>query len=109
MSKVTMQGECTTDVMQPTMDGGYVQHSYNAKLWRCEGCGLVWDKKWYAETCESRGHIPTWEQGPYGVTHVSNGVPQGNLTYYTRQAVRRDKIEQPQSAGTQVAKHGGLR
>lgn len=41
-------------------------------------------------TCEATD----FEEGPYGVTMVLNGVPQGNTHYYTRQALRREAVVQ---------------
>lgn len=92
MASVTRLEERPTAIMEPLMDGGFVESTIeHAHLWRCDGCGLVWQKRWHAETCAERGHKPSFEQGPYGVTHVVNGRLMGNPRYYTRSAVRRDR------------------
>jgi hypothetical protein len=94
MSNVTRREQAATEMMTATMSGNYEPHTLEyAHLWRCDGCGLVWQKRWHAETCEGRGHKTSFQQGPYGVQRVENGKAVGTLTYYTRQAVRREKVE----------------
>lgn len=79
-----------TVVMEAYTDGSYHEYTVEgAHLWGCPICKLVWEKKWHAETCESRGHVSSFEQGPYGVARIENGRPVGNLHYYTRRAVRQ--------------------
>ena len=60
---------------------------------QCADCGLIWEKRWHAETCgdDGRNHHASFAQGPYGVTYVLDGVPQGNIKYYTRFAIGRGK------------------
>lgn len=89
---VTRRERITTQAMSPTMSGSYVQVQYDCYAWRCDTCGLVWDKKHLAVNCASRTHVQSFEDGPYGVTYVLNGVPQGNIHYYTRTAMRREKV-----------------
>ena len=94
MSNVTKREIAATEIMEPMLDGSFreatIDKSHN---WRCDGCGLVWEKRWHAETCESRSHRASFEQGPYGVRYVENGRPVGDLKWYTRRAVRREKVE----------------
>jgi hypothetical protein len=90
VSTVTRRGKCETAAMEPTVTGNYYERSYEGYLWRCDGCGLLWTKRWHAETCESRGHKTMFKQGPYGCTGVVNGVMQGNLTWYDRVSVGRE-------------------
>lgn len=83
--------QSATAVMEPTINGDYFERTIEgAHLWMCPKCRLVWQKRWHAEQCGARGHATSFEQGPYGCTGTLNGVPQGNLTYYTRSAVRRE-------------------
>lgn len=90
MSAVRME-RASTIVMEPHADGSYHEHTIQgAYLWKCSECGLVWEKKWHAESCTQRSHVESFEQGPYGVQGVVNGQPVGNLYWYTRRAVRRD-------------------
>jgi len=100
MSFVTVQESITTGVMQARLVGdssvAYVETDYQGNAWRCEGCGLVWEKRWYAETCDKRDHKPSFVQryfrpgsGPMGNATV-NGVYQGTVSEYTRQSLRRD-------------------
>jgi len=94
VSSVTRCEPLRLATMDPILVGDgldYVEIDVEGYGWRCDGCGLVWTRKWHAETCESRSHASSFEQGPYGVTHTLNGVPQGpNIRYYTRRAYRRD-------------------
>ena len=79
--------------MDALVSGGYTERTLeNAGLWRCNGCGLVWTRKHQAENCEARKHVSSFQDGPYGVTYVLNGIPQGNPHYYTRKAARRDAV-----------------
>lgn len=90
---VTRRERRTVETMDALLSGGYVEHQYEGHLWRCDGCGLVWEKRGFAEGCAARGHVAHWMAGPYGVTYVLNGVPQGNIRYYPRDAVRREPVE----------------
>ena len=97
MASVTRLEESATAFMEPLMDGSYREETNEtAHLWRCDGCGLVWEKKWHAATCEQRRHVSSFPQGPYGVAGVVNGrpvpFPGGEIRYYTRRAVRRDVV-----------------
>jgi hypothetical protein len=92
MSKSTFVEASETAVMEPTITGTYVERTVKSALWRCEGCGLVWEKRWHAETCESRGHKDRFAQGPYGVQRMENGKLVGTLHWYERRAVRRDRV-----------------
>lgn len=88
---ITRLERIKTTSMEPMMDGSYREHQHDSWAWRCDDCGLVWDRKNLAEHCGERKHVPQFEDGPYGVKYVLNGVPQGNVHYYTRQAMRREK------------------
>lgn len=69
--------------------------------WRCDGCGNIWAKKWYAATCEERGHRNEFDQKYFY-------RPPGFLTHghyeqkiYTRHRVGRDRrIPRPQEGVT---------
>lgn len=76
--------------MEPMLDGSYSERTFEGYAWRCDECGLVWDRRRFADSCASRGHRPSFQEGPYGVRFVLNGVPQGNIHYYTRTALRRE-------------------
>jgi hypothetical protein len=92
--KVTRCEERPSTFMTPLMDGGYAEHTAEqAHAWRCDGCGLVWEKRWHAETCTKRGHKTSFVQGPYGVRGVENGKLIGTPTYYTRRAIRREQVQ----------------
>lgn len=76
-----------TDYMEPMLHG-YVQRTAEyASAWKCSDCGLVWQKKWYADTCGDRGHKSAFQQHYGG--YVLNGKYVGG-TSYTRQALRRE-------------------
>jgi hypothetical protein len=71
----------------------FVEKEIENYAYRCDSCGLVWDKRHRAEQCAARGHKSSFRDGPYGVSYVLNGVPQGrNIHYYTRTALRREKL-----------------
>jgi hypothetical protein len=46
VSTVTRREARPTEIMEPTIDGGYVEYTIDqAHAWRCNGCGLVWEKQ----------------------------------------------------------------
>lgn len=90
--KAIQREEIETTVMEPMLNGGYHERTYAAHAWQCPSCGLVWDKKWYAESCATRNHAPSFQQR-YGVRGTLNGKPYGNIYYVTRQSLRRDPIK----------------
>jgi hypothetical protein len=79
----------------PRLDGGWDVIRYDCYAWECPGCGLVWEKRWYAETCAKRGHPLEWEQRYGG--YVENGV-HGGYTAYKRRAISHSKRDR--SLGT---------
>jgi len=91
MSKVAKRERIETETSEPLLDGGYQTRCYEQFAWQCLGCGLVWPRKSHAANCESRDHAVSFEDGPYGVTHVENGRLMGNPHWFTRRALRRDK------------------
>lgn len=95
MSNVTRQEKIETEAMEAHLSGDsvfYVEKLYTANAWRCDGCGLVWEKRHQAQECESRKHVTQFDQH-YGGT-VINGVHQGG-SKFTRYAIRREKVEVP--------------
>ena len=91
MSSIVKVGKADTAMMEMRFSGADMNISYaevgiEANTYACTGCGLVWDRKWYAETCESRNHVPSWEQRYGG--YIENGVPKG-YKGYVRQALQR--------------------
>jgi hypothetical protein len=94
VSTVSRAGKGIVEFMEPHVSQDsiwYVEKSNSAgTLWRCDGCGLVWTRRYQAEGCEKRGHVSTYHDGPYGVRYYMNGKPIGDIHYYPRYAVRRD-------------------
>jgi hypothetical protein len=85
-----------TTWMEPMLSGDSFWYSERTEVthrYMCRGCGLVWEKKHQARNCESRGHKTSYQDGPYGRVWVENGKLCGNPTYYTRSAVRREKLD----------------
>jgi hypothetical protein len=80
----------TTGTMEPTYDGGYVEKPLVKYAWRCDGCRAVWDRKSYAQDCESRKHRYVWFQ-KYTSGPVVNGQPS-NVRFYIRRGLRRDRL-----------------
>ena len=66
----------------------YVDAEYTSHAYKCTGCGLVWDRKNLALSCESHGHKPMWRQ-LYG-GYFENGKHVGGAEY-ERRAIRREK------------------
>jgi len=78
------------DIMEARLSGDadvtYIERSIEGYAWACDGCGLLWEKKWHAEKCESRGHVKSFDQRYGG--YVENGVWRGGKAY-TRFAIGR--------------------
>ena len=90
---VTRRERIETTAMEPLLDGGVRERTYDAYAWRCDTCGLVWEKKHQAQDCTARGHKSRYQQGPYGNCWIENGVLRGNPIFYTRVAIRREPVE----------------
>jgi hypothetical protein len=93
MSAVSRRERVQTGAMEPLLDGGYSERTYEGFAWRCDGCGLVWEKRNQAEQCEGRGHTPAYQAGPYGRCWIENGQLRGSPTFYPRRALRRERLE----------------
>lgn len=92
---ITRLERVDTAFMEPHLAGDslhYVETTEEGYLYRCDECGLVWEKKWHARECAGRGHKTSFEQGPYGRCWIENGRMMGSPVYYTRRAVRRDPV-----------------
>lgn len=66
----------------------YAERTITGFAWGCDSCGLIWEKKWHAESCSQHGHQPRFEQHYGG--YVVNGQHRGG-TSYTRHAIGRVK------------------
>jgi hypothetical protein len=94
MSSVRQLGKVEAEAMEMRFSGdslsvSYVQADIKPFSYACLGCGLIWSRKWHAETCEERGHVATWEQCYGGL--VENGEYRPAKTY-TRRAIGRRKV-----------------
>jgi len=86
---VTKINEIEHQVMEPRVTGdsvSYIEKTIKGFAWMCEGCNLVWAKRWYAETCSDRNHKPEFEQHYGG--YIENGARKGG-TSYTRISLGR--------------------
>jgi hypothetical protein len=95
MSNVKQMEHIETAFMTPILHGttmSYREDSGDAHAWQCLGCGLVWEKRWHAESCETRKHVPSFAQHYYSGGAVVNGVYTGRKSTYTRKALRREPI-----------------
>jgi hypothetical protein len=97
MTIITRREKMAVGTMTAYMDGSFSESTYEGYLWRCDGCGLVWERHWHAEKCAERGHCDSFVQtyygrGPGGSNAVVNGVFQGSVNTYTRRAVRREDV-----------------
>jgi len=92
MSTITRCEAAEISTMEPLIHGGFTESTYHGTLWRCDRCGLVWTRRAQADGCERRGHVSSFEDGPYGVRALVNNVQVGDPHYFTRRAVRRDPL-----------------
>jgi hypothetical protein len=92
MSDVVRVGKVDSAMMVATAVSGdsliYDHVEINATTYACTGCGLVWGRKWYAETCEERKHATKFPQH-YGWTMNAYGKYFPKDTYI-RKAIARD-------------------
>ena len=84
MSKVKYMGHVSTAMMEPRLSGQdvyYAEVDINNPSYACmdTACGLIWDRKHHAESCESRGHVSQWHQGYGGM--VEHGIYKPAQTY----------------------------
>jgi len=86
MGKVKYMGHVDTAMMEMRFSGeamnvSYEQVDISNPSYACmdAACGLIWDRKHYAESCESRGHVSHWEQGYGG--GMENGIYKPAKTY----------------------------
>ena len=72
-----------TTTMMETNDGvSWHPKSIDVRLTACSSCGLTWDRKWQAQTCENRGHVKSFPQHYGGI--IENGVYKPRSTYVRR-------------------------
>jgi hypothetical protein len=91
VTRIEMGEEVDVELMEPLLDGTYAEATVKGHAWKCNECGRVWDRRWVASQCAGRGHSDTITFGPYGVRYVENGLPVGELKYYTHSCLRREK------------------
>ena len=95
MSSIVRVGRVSTSMMEPNMMSEvdiWREVGIEANTYGCTGCGLVWDRKWYAEQCEDRNHAHTWEQRYGG--RIENERHVGYKAYSrTALAYRKDIVK----------------
>ena len=93
MSDIIKVGKVDSAMMVATGVAGdsmvYDHVAINATTYACTGCGLVWERKWYAETCEERKHAVKFPQH-YGWKMNAYGKYFPTQTF-VRRAIARDK------------------
>jgi hypothetical protein len=90
------------EVMEARLSGSdsltYIEKTVSGNAHKCVECGLVWAKRWHAETCASRNHetafVQRYAYKPEG--YATNGKVAWNS--YTRYALGRDKAEAREEA-----------
>jgi hypothetical protein len=95
------------NVMEPILtpdgsDAGYVERTIEGFAWMCDDCGLIWEKKWHAETCIRRSHVRVWEQRYGG--YVENGIHRGGKAF-PRVAIGRRPVVVRQCAHEHAPLH----
>jgi len=76
---VATKTKVTTTMMETTNGETWHEKSIEVSLTACSSCGLLWDRKWQAESCEKRGHVESFPQHYGG--YVENGVYKPANTY----------------------------
>jgi len=86
MSKIKYMGHVSTSMMEMRFSGHELNVSYaevgiNNPSYACMdvSCGLIWDRRHLAESCEEKGHVTTWYQGYGG--GVDNNVYKPARSY----------------------------
>jgi hypothetical protein len=70
MMKRTEQPEEENNMVTGLLELPMLGYSY-----ACMGCGLIWDRKHHAMTCQARSHAPKWHQ-TYGRGEGARGYPR---------------------------------
>ena len=68
----------------------YREERYEGYLWACYYCGLVWERKGYADECGEREHALSFPQRYGGF--VENGIWKGG-SVYVRQSLGKRGVE----------------
>jgi len=102
MAKVVRMGKVDTTMMVPRFTGvelnvHWISEDIKPNSYGCTACGLIWSRKWQAESCEGRGHVREFDQ-KYG-GYVENNIHKG-FKAYRRYAIGRDKGIQVEEAVT---------
>lgn len=82
------------EIMEPRILGEDVYYSekpVTTHIYRCDGCGLLWNKRWYADTCGERKHISVWAQTYWHRAPGFQTTGKVEPVHYPREAVGRDK------------------
>ena len=90
MAAMRLNRRLETGNIEPDIFGNYQERSYVAYEWMCTDCGLVWTRKWHAETCAERKHVSHWLQR-YPKGPIVNGKPS-RVDEYPRDAIRRQEF-----------------
>ena len=99
MSKIVKVGKVDSAMMEAVAVQGdsliYAHRDIEATTYACTGCGLVWTRKWHAESCEEREHATRFPQH-YGWKANAYGKYFPSQTF-VRRAVARDRglVEAP--------------
>lgn len=93
---ITRLGEAVnTATMEPYLAGDgleWHEEDITTRTWRCNTCGLVWDRRHRAVSCAQRGHVARFEDRyPYQIQTAYG--PRVAYNTYTRVALRRDRAE----------------
>lgn len=83
----------THEVMEPRLSGEFVSYdekTVTSNVYRCDGCGNLWAKRWYADTCGERGHRNSFDQKYYHKAEGYTRTGQVNEVIYTRYRIGHD-------------------
>ena len=76
---VTTDTKVTTTMMETSNGETWHSKDIEVSLTACSSCGLLWDRKWQAESCEERGHVESFPQHYGG--YVENDEYKPSKTY----------------------------
>ena len=87
MAQVRRLGKVKSTMVESRLCGDgltYEQVDIEPYAYACTACGKAWDRKAYAEKCESRGCVANFTQEYHSGGAVVNGRFTGRVTVYTR-------------------------
>lgn len=83
----------THEVMEPRISGEFISYDekqVTSNTYRCDGCGNLWAKRWYADSCGERNHRNSFDQKYYHKAEGYTRTGEVKEVIYTRYRIGRD-------------------